>query len=112
MTRLVEALPVIGQGTSLERVARILWRLASKLTAAAAVPAGKPIRVPLTLRLIAEATGLTAIHVSRVVRWLREQRVVDFHDGMMVVDDPRKLATLANAYPDSAMPRRDGPAPV
>jgi CRP/FNR family transcriptional regulator len=107
-----EALMIIRQGTSLERVARILWSLASKLSASTAVPAGTPIRVPLTQRQIAEATGLTAIHVNRVVSGLREQRVVDFHDGMMVVDDPRKLAALANAYPDSAPPREDGAAPV
>ncbi len=106
----VEALTIIGQGASLERVARILWSLASSLSASTTVPAGTPIRVPLTQRLIAEATGLTAIHVNRVIRRLREQRVVDFHDGVMVVDDPRRLAALANAYPDSAALWEDGAA--
>ncbi len=108
--RAVEALTIIGQGASLERVARILWCLASKLSALTAVPAGTAIRVPLTQRLIADATGLTAVHVNRVVRRLREQRVVDFHDGVMVVDDPRRLAAFASAYPDSAAPWEDGAA--
>jgi CRP/FNR family transcriptional regulator len=106
----VDALTMIGQGASLERVARILWCLVSKLSGAAAVQAGAAIRIPLTQRLIAEATGLTAIHVNRVVRRLREQQVVDFHDGVIVIGDPRRLAALANAYAESAENWDDGVA--
>ncbi len=98
----VEALTIIGQGDSLERVARILWGLASKLSNSAEAPAGTPLKVPLTQRLIADATGLTAVHVNRVVRRLRELHVVDFHDGVMVVEDPARLAELSGIYPDSA----------
>jgi CRP-like cAMP-binding protein len=104
----VEALTIMGQGASLERVARILWWLAKRLSTTTGVPTGSVIKVPLTQRLIAEATGLTAIHVNRVVRRLREQNVVDFHDGVMVIGDPRRLAVLANAYPDSAAFWDDG----
>jgi CRP-like cAMP-binding protein len=104
----VENLTIIGQGSSMERVARILWSLASRLSATMAVPAGASIKVPLTQRLIAEATGLTAIHVNRVVRRLREQRVVDFRDGVMIIEDPHRLATLANAHPESAALWDDG----
>ena len=106
----VEALTIIGQGDSLERVARVLWGLASKLSNSAAVPAGAPLKVPLTQRLIADATGLTSVHVNRVVRRLREQRVVDFHDGVMVVEDPERLAELASIYPNSAALWDDGAA--
>ncbi len=98
----VEALTIIGQGDSLERVARILWGLASKLSNSAAVPAGAPLKIPLTQRLIADATGLTAVHVNRVLRRLREQHVVDFHDGVMVVEDPGRLAALSAIYSGSA----------
>ena len=108
----VEALTIIGQGDSLERVARILWGLASKLSNSAAVPAGAPLKVPLTQRLIADATGLTAVHVNRVLRRLREQRVVDFHDGVMVVEDPARLAALSGIFPDSAALWDDGAAVV
>jgi CRP-like cAMP-binding protein len=98
----VDALTMVGQGSSLERVARILWCLASNLVGSAVVQEGTAIRIPLTQRLIAEATGLTAIHVNRVVRRLREQQIVDFHDGVMVIGDPRRLAAMANAVPESA----------
>jgi CRP/FNR family transcriptional regulator, anaerobic regulatory protein len=97
-----EALTVLGQGDGLERVARVLWGLASRLSKSAAVPAEAPLKVPLTQRLLADATGLTSVHVNRVVRRLRELRVVDLHDGVMVVGNPGRLAELANAYQDSA----------
>ena len=108
----VEALTIIGQGDSVERVARVLWDLASKLSDPAAVSVGVRLKVPLTQRLIAEATSLTAVHVNRVVRRLREQRVVDFHDGVMIVGDPERLAELANAHPNSAAFWEDGGAAV
>ncbi len=108
----VEALTIIGQGDSLERVARILWGLASKVSHSTAVPAGTPLKVPVTQLLIAEATGLTPVHVNRVVRRLRELHVVDFHDGVMVVEDPERLAALSGIYPDSAALWDDGAAVV
>ncbi len=108
----VEALTIIGQGSSLERVARVLWGLASKLSNSAAVPAGAPLKIPLTQRLIAEAAGLTSVHVNRVLRQLREQHVVDFHNGVMVVEDPGRLAALSSIYPESAALWDDGAAGV
>ena len=42
----VEALTIMGQGASLERVARILWWLAKRLSTTTAVPTGSAIRVP------------------------------------------------------------------
>jgi CRP/FNR family transcriptional regulator len=104
----IEALTITGQGDSLERVARILWGLASKLSNSAAVPAGATLKVPLTQRLIADATGLSAVHVNRVIRRLREQHVVDFHDGVMVVEDPGRLAALSTIYSESAALWDDG----
>jgi len=97
-----EALTIIGQGASPERVARVLWDLAVRICAPRAIARGAVLKAPLTQRLIAEATGLTAIHVNRVVRRLREQQVVDFHDGVMTIEDPDRLAALADANPESA----------
>ena len=108
----IEALTIIGQGDSLERVARIFWGLASKLSNPAEAPAGTPLKVPLTQLLIAEAAGLTPVHVNRIVRRLRELHVVDFHDGVMVVEDPGRLAALSGIYPDSAALWGDGAAVV
>jgi CRP/FNR family transcriptional regulator, anaerobic regulatory protein len=92
-----QALMMTAEGNSLERVARILWGLAARLSKAGAIQAGLALKVPLTQRHIADATGLTAVHVNRVIRRLREQGLVEFHDGIMVIGDPQGLAALASA---------------
>lgn len=107
-----QSLTMIGQGTSLERVARILWGLATRISAPEAVRPGVGLRAPLTQRLIADATGLTAIHVNRVIRRLREQGLVEFHEGVMVIGDPERLASVANDDANSDSPWETGAANV
>ena len=50
--------------------------------------------MPLTQRLIADAAGLTAIHVNRVLARLRLERLVELHNGVMTVCDLKRLAAL------------------
>ena len=100
-----DSLTVIAQGSSLERVAGILWDLAERICAPGAVLRDRALKAPLTQRLIADATGLTAIHVNRVIRRLREQGLVKLHDGILIVEDPAKLAEIANS---GAGPIADG----
>ena len=90
-----ETLTVMCQGSATERVSYILWQLAVRLCGAETVPADAPFRVPLTQRVIAEATGLTAFHVNRIIGRLRRQRLVEFHDGVMTVRDPDRFSKLA-----------------
>ncbi len=114
-----EDLTTIGQGSAMERVAHILWNLAGRICAPGPIRAGAALRVPLTQRLLAGATGLTSIHVNRVVRRLRDLAIVQFHDGILVIEDLAPLAALANECPESAthwtapgksarLPRRSG----
>jgi len=90
-----EALTVMCQGSAMERVSYILWELAIRLSGAGTVSTNAPFKIPLTQRAIAEATGLTAIHVNRIIGRLRLQRLVELHDGVMIVRDPDRLAVLA-----------------
>ena len=104
----LEAQTMFCQGASRERVARLLWGLAVRIAGPGAIAAGVALKAPISQRLIAEATGLTSIHVNRVFRRLREQRIVEFHDGVLIIEDPEKLAELADANPESAALWRDG----
>ncbi len=92
-----EAPRMFRQGASRERVARVLWGLAVRIAAPRPVRAGAGLKAPITRRLISDATGLTFIHVDRVIRRLGEQRLVALHDGVMIVENPGQLAALANA---------------
>jgi CRP-like cAMP-binding protein len=91
-----QALTMAAQGNSIERVAHILWGIAVKLSKPGPVRAGDRFKAPFTQQHIADASGLTAIHVNRVMRRLREQSLVELRDGVMVIGDPGGLATLAN----------------
>ncbi len=97
-----EALTVMCQGSAMERVSYILWEIAIRLSGSGTVSANVPLKIPLTQRLIGEATGLTAIHVNRIIRRLRQDRLVEFHDHAMIVRDPYKLAILALSSNESS----------
>jgi CRP-like cAMP-binding protein len=108
----VDSLTNMSKGTAIERVAHLLWELITRLSAPAPVQIGEMYKVPLTQRLIADATGLTSIHVNRVLRVLRERRVVEMREGNILVIDLEHLASLAGADLESTdMWRRGAPVP-
>jgi len=51
---------------------------------------------PLTQYLIADAIGLSAVHVNRVLRQLREQGMVTFRDGYVTFDDYDRMVEFAD----------------
>jgi CRP-like cAMP-binding protein len=53
---------------------------------------------PLNQYLLADALGLTAIHVNRVLRQLRERGLVTFRDSRVVFHDLAGLRTLAEYH--------------
>jgi len=97
----VEGLTVMCQGSAMERVSYILWDLAIRLCESDVVPANVPLAVPLTQRIIAEATGLTAIHVNRIIRRLRLEHLVELNDGAMLIRNPKRFSQLALFNEDS-----------
>lgn len=53
----------------------------------------------LTQHHLADALGLTAIHVNRVLRQLREAGMVTFRDGIVTFDNYSKLVEFAEFDP-------------
>ena len=54
---------------------------------------------PFTQAMIAEALGLTAVHVNRTMRVLRERRLADVARGILQVNDLQDLAAVAEFDP-------------
>jgi CRP/FNR family transcriptional regulator, anaerobic regulatory protein len=98
----IESITTLGQGNAKERVGGLLDELATTAGGETPIRAGDVVRMPLSQRHIAEATGLTSIHVNRVLRQMREERVVDLHDGALTVIDPGKLHALSHADVETA----------
>jgi transcription initiation factor IIE alpha subunit len=46
--------------------------------------------------LMADALGLSSVHVNRVLRKLREAGLVTFRDGFVTFDDYDRLAAFAD----------------
>lgn len=58
------------------------------------------IYLPLTQEHIGDATGLTNIHVNRVLRDLRIDGVLQLHYGKLHIINPEKLMNIAEMDPD------------
>jgi CRP-like cAMP-binding protein len=106
---MVTVLTRLGLGSAKERIVGLLWSLGvATVGAGAMTQVGGAVPMPLTQRHIASATGLTSIHVNRVLRELREAQVMDLRDGMLRVLNGRKFRAIAEpgqVWP--ALPARD-----
>jgi CRP-like cAMP-binding protein len=55
--------------------------------------------LPLTQPDLAEACGLTGVHVNRTLKALREANVLLFRSGAVTILDPKRLAQIAEFEP-------------
>jgi len=77
-----EALFAVGRQPSDARLCTFFVQTFHRLVAAGlADPAATSFDLPLTQADLATATGLTSVHVSRVLRRLREWEWLQFHNG-------------------------------
>jgi hypothetical protein len=53
--------------------------------------------MPLTQIQLAQCTGITAVHVNRVLRSFREQGIVTIRDGEVTIPNLERLSNIA--YP-------------
>ena len=80
----------VGRRTAYQRTAHLLCELVSRLRAAGS--AQDPVHeLPLTRAELADALGLTPVHVGRMLQDLRAQGLVEFDAGALTVRDWRGL---------------------
>lgn len=98
----VEHLVNIGRRSAIERTAHLFLELGERLQLVGlASPAGFPC--PLNQYALADALGLSAIHVNRVLRQLRERGLITLKTHEVIIHDPaalRKLAEYNSSYLD------------
>ncbi|MEQ8558117.1 MAG: Crp/Fnr family transcriptional regulator [Henriciella sp.] len=102
----VEHLIDIGRRSAGERTAHLILELGARLTLV-----GKGSRAefdcPLKQHHLADALGLSSIHVNRVLRRLREDGMMTFRNNRVTIDDYERLAAFADfdaAYLDHERP--------
>ena len=95
----VEHLVGIGRRDADARMAHFLLELGSRL-ALVGMGSKKGFECPLTQYHLADALGLSAVHVNRVLRQLRESGLVTFRDGHVAFHDYGRLTDFADFDPE------------
>jgi len=90
----VEHLVNIGRRSALERTAHFILELYDRLKLVG-LASGDEFACPLSQNVIADALGLSAIHVNRVLRQLRERGLLTFRDRLITIHDAKALKLLA-----------------
>jgi CRP-like cAMP-binding protein len=79
-------------------MAHLIAELARRLRAVGRME-GNEVYLPLTQVHLADALGLTAVHVNRVLQELRRDGVFDLRDRKLRIFDPARLEALGNFDP-------------
>ena len=102
----VEHLIDIGRRTALERTAHLLLELGARLKLVG-LGTKEGYACPLSQYLLADALGLSAVHINRILRQLREEGLVTFRGSKVIFDNFDKLVEVASF--DMAYLDQDGP---
>jgi CRP-like cAMP-binding protein len=93
-------LAAIGARGALERTAHLLLELGFRLRGSQP-DAPRSYHCPLSQSHLADALGMTAIHLNRVLRQLRQEKLVVFSDGLVEclnLDALIRIAEFDDAY--------------
>jgi len=85
----------LGHRTAEQRIARLILALLERHTARNLVAEGR-FAFPLRLQHVADAMGLTVVHVSRVLGNMRKLGLIEIEGRFLTVVDPRQLHNICN----------------
>lgn len=91
---MADRLASIGRTPALARVAALLCEIFTRLEAS-----GEPrdeVHIPLTQEEMGDATGLTAVHVNRMMRRLAEEGIIERNGPVVRLKDKDRLCRQAN----------------
>lgn len=90
-----ELLTALGQCSAEERIAHLLLHLIARI-AARNVIREQHYPLPLRQQHIADAVGLTPVHVSRIFSLFRDRRLLDLSEGVLKVFDFAELERIGS----------------
>lgn len=97
-----DRLTSIGRRSARGRVAHLLLELFTRYRAQWPGNPSEEMVLPLTQEQIGDATGLTFVHVNRVLGTLRKEGIVQFHYRRLRILDPDRLMEVAGVNPEVA----------
>jgi CRP-like cAMP-binding protein len=90
-TRRLDHMVRLGRLTAYEKAAHFILEMQHRSSAAEA----RSFPLPLTQETMADALGLSVVHLNRVLRQLRAANVVQVRGGVATVHDAKALAAAA-----------------
>lgn len=84
----------LGRRTSIERVAHLMLELYVRMRTIG-LTTGDTCEMPLIQTVLADALGMTPVHVNRVLRELRELGIMKLGSRTLTILDINKLTTIA-----------------
>jgi CRP-like cAMP-binding protein len=90
----VEHLVSLGRRSAVERTAHFFLELYDRLKLVG-LASRDEFTCPLSQNVLGDALGLSAVHVNRVLRQLRERGLLTLKDRLITIHDARALKTLA-----------------
>lgn len=91
--RLMNHLVRLGRLTAYERVAHLFLELRGRL-AAAGLADEERFPLPVTQEVLADALGLSVVHMNRVLQQLRRHQLIEMRGGQVILLDPQALADV------------------
>jgi CRP-like cAMP-binding protein len=85
----------LGRQTAYERLCHLLLEMRDRL-AMAGLGEGDTFPMPLTQEMLADAIGLSIVHVNRILQQLRREHLLDLHGGRARLLDRAALDTIAD----------------
>lgn len=95
---LLNQLVRIGRQTAYERVAHLILELHQRLQSVGLAD-DWTYALPLTQEILADALGLSVVHLNRTLQQLRREGLIEFKSGKMTILQPGALETAANFRP-------------
>ena len=89
----------VGRRTAAARIAHLICELHVRLELVGLAHDNR-FALPLTQVDIADATGLTSVHVNRMLKRLRDEELLTFRGGEVVIQDWDRLQRVAEFTPD------------
>lgn len=97
----------VGQRFALQRVAHLFCEVRARLSVVGLIDDKNSFALPLSQIDLADTTGMTAMHVNRMLRRLRNDKLISTHKGRLTILSLETLAGLAGFNKDYL--HADGP---
>lgn len=85
----------LGRQSAYERVSHLLVELSHRLDEIG-FATGSFVPMPLTQEMMADALGLSIVHINRTLKQLRRERMIELRAGSLRVIKPAALAIIAD----------------